>query len=195
MRTLMLTTVVLIIALTMMGCASRQKVETMEGTIQSLASENTNLRNRIAELEGKMERGDASLRSEIDASKAETLKLKESLAEIEKKMAAPFPEPAKEIKEEKKVSEARQIAKIKILSGTGDKRPAVAMATKLKEMGHRVARIDIARKRDYKTNIIYYKDGYQAEAERLAKEFEGETKPLFWKSEFDLIVIIGKSAK
>ena len=95
MKKVALFAVFLMIALTLTRCASHQKmdqkVDTMEVTVQSLTNENTALRNRVADLEKKVEQGDASLKSEIESSKTENLKLKESLAEIEKKNSQPTP--------------------------------------------------------------------------------------------------------
>ena len=101
----------------------------------------------------------------------------------------------REIKEEKKVPETPQSFKIMVLSGTGDKKSATAMAQKLKGLGYRVARVDMGRKSDSKVNTVYYKERYLSEAEKLAKEIEGEAKKLSWKSEFELIVITGKSRR
>lgn len=201
MKKVMIAAVLILFVLMVIGCATKQKVETNEATVQSLISENRDLRNKVTELEQKVGRVEAGAKSDAESLKEENLKMKASLSEMEKKISTPPPPPpppppvdSRGIKEGKKPSEAKKV-RIKVLSGTGDRKSATAMAMRLKELGFKVRSIDLARRNDYKVNTVFYADGFMTEAERLASEINGEIKPLSWKSRFDLIVVTGKGSQ
>jgi hypothetical protein len=199
MRRVIIAVGLVIFTFMFIGCASKQKVETAEAPVPTLITENTALRNRVAELEGKVEKVEANLKSDIDACKEENRNMRASISEMERKIEEkvstpppPSPEP-QGVKEEKKAPEVKN-GRIKVLSGTGDRHSATAMAAELKGLGYHVVRVGKAQKNDYKINTIYYATGFQSEAERLAKEINGEIKILSWKSAFDMIVVTGKSS-
>ena len=198
----MIAAVLIPFVLLVTGCATKQRVETNEATVQSLISENRDLRNKVTELEQKVGKVEASAKSDAESLKEENLKMKASMSEMEKKISTPPPPPppplppmdSRGIKEGKKPREAEKV-RIKVLSGTGDRKSATTMAMRLKELGYRVRSIDLARRNDYKVNTVFYADGFMTEAERLASEINGEIKPLSWKSRFYLIVVTGKGSQ
>jgi len=201
MKKVTIAVVLTLFVLMVIGCATKQKVETNEATVQSLISENRDLRNKVTELEQKVGRVEASAKSDAESLKEENLKMKASLSEMEKKISTPPPPPPpppppvepKGIQEGKKPPETKKV-RIKVLSGTGDRKSATAMTVRLKELGYKVTSIDLARRNDYKVDTVFYADRFLTEAERLASEINGEIKPLSWKSRFDLIVVTGKSS-
>ena len=202
MKKVMIAAGLILSVLMVIGCAGKQRAEMNEAAIQSIVSENRALRDKVTELEQKVERVEASTKSEAEALKEENLKMKASLSEMEKKVSAPPPPPPpppsppakpREVNEEKRIPEAKK-GRINVLSGTGDIRSAAVMATRLKGLGYNVMRVEMAGRGDYKVNTVYYASGFQPEAEALAKASSGEIKPLSWKSTFDLIVITGKSS-
>lgn len=82
--------------------------------------------------------------------------------------------------------------KIKVLSGTGDLKPAKVLSTQLKNIGYTVDALDYAPRSDFKHNIVYYAAGYKTQAENLVHRLEmtgAVLKPLSWKSIFDLIIV------
>ena len=204
MKKVMIAAGLILSVLMVFGCAGNQRVETNEASIQSLVSENRTLRNKVTELEQKVERVEASTKSEAEALKEENLKMKASLSEMEKKISTPPSPPPpppsppaepREVKEEKRIPEAKR-GRINVLalSGTGDIRSAAVMATRLKGLGYNVMGVEMAGRGDYKVNTVYYASGFQPEAEALAKAISGEIKLLFWKSTLDMVVITGKSS-
>ena len=84
--------------------------------------------------------------------------------------------------------------KIKVLTGDGNIASARNLSTRLGKMGYRVAKIDRAKRSDYQVNTIYFGSGYQAAAKTLVKRLGSgtESKPLTWRSAFNLIVVTGR---
>lgn len=81
--------------------------------------------------------------------------------------------------------------KVKVLSGTGKMSSARAMSKKLTGMGYRIASIDMAPRKNFTTNTVFYAPDYQREAQDLTARL-GENavcKPLTWSSVFHIIVV------
>jgi hypothetical protein len=85
--------------------------------------------------------------------------------------------------------------KIKVLSGDGKFKSAKAMAKRLKKMGYKINRLDLAPRANFKMDTVFYAKNFSGEAREMAKRLGGNaiTKPLTWNSIFDIIVVKGKS--
>ena len=81
---------------------------------------------------------------------------------------------------------------IKVLSGTGIMVSAKKMSERLKQMGYKVGRIDIA-PYTFSETTVFFSEGNKPDAEKLVKDLgtKAAVKPLTWKSIFQLIVVTG----
>ena len=84
--------------------------------------------------------------------------------------------------------------KIKVLAGEGNIASASAMAKRIKKMGYKVKLVDLAERSNFDVNTVYYSPNQAATAEEIMKQLGGSatTKPLTWKSVYDLIIVTGK---
>ncbi|MBM4271034.1 MAG: hypothetical protein FJ139_02580 [Deltaproteobacteria bacterium] len=81
--------------------------------------------------------------------------------------------------------------RVKVLSGTGKMSSARVMAKKLTGMGYRIASVDMAPRKNFTTNTVFYAPDYRNEARDLTARL-GENavcKPLTWSSVFHIIVV------
>jgi hypothetical protein len=83
--------------------------------------------------------------------------------------------------------------RIKVLSGDGKIGSAKQMAKRMTSMGYKVESVGMADHTDYPAITIYSAPKYKKEAKTLAKKLGKETitKPLTWKSVFNIIVVTG----
>jgi hypothetical protein len=83
--------------------------------------------------------------------------------------------------------------RIKVLSGDGKIDSARQMAKRITSMGYKVENVGMADNSDYPASTIYFAPKYNKEAKDLAKKLGKETitKPLSWKSVFNIIVVTG----
>jgi len=80
---------------------------------------------------------------------------------------------------------------IKVLSGTGKRASARKMALRLSKLGYRVDRIDLASRKTYKQNVVFFRESYREAAAKLATRVGGGTvaKPMTWRSQYGIIVV------
>lgn len=80
---------------------------------------------------------------------------------------------------------------IKVLSGTGKRASARKMALRLSKLGYRVDRIDLASRKTYKQNVVFFRESYREAAAKLAARIGGGTvaKPMTWRSQYGIIVV------
>jgi vacuolar-type H+-ATPase subunit I/STV1 len=83
--------------------------------------------------------------------------------------------------------------RLKVLSGDGKIDSARRMAKRITSMGYLVENVGMADNSDYPTSTVYFAPKYNKEAKALAKKLGKETitKPLSWKSAFNIIVVTG----
>ena len=83
--------------------------------------------------------------------------------------------------------------RLKVLSGDGKIDSARQMAKRITSMGYKVENVGMADNSDYPTVTVYFAPKYNKEAKALAKKLGKETitKPLSWKSVFNIIVVTG----
>lgn len=92
--------------------------------------------------------------------------------------------------------EELSLLKIKVLSGTGDLNSAKEMAKELEKTGYKIKFVDYAPRSNFINNTIYFAEDFKSQAEKLASSIGSENaviKPLSWPSEFDLIVVTGRT--
>jgi hypothetical protein len=84
--------------------------------------------------------------------------------------------------------------KIKVLGGGGSLNSANRMAGRLREMGYGIERIQMAPTSNFSKDTVFYKKGFENEAEDLVARIGGNaiSKALTWESIFDLILVTGK---
>ena len=138
----------------------------------------------LAYWQGQTARADgraAELRKTVDALNAQ--------AKPQPQVLSPSPAPA-----EKTAPETKS-ARIKILAGDGNIASARGMSKRLSKMGYPVKLLDKAKRSDYQVNTVYFGQGYGQTAATLAKKLGGGavSKPLTWKSEFDIIIVTGRA--
>lgn len=80
---------------------------------------------------------------------------------------------------------------IKVLSGTGKRASATKMTMRLSKLGYRVDRIDLASRKTYKQNVVFFRESYRESAAKLATRIGGGTvaKPMTWRSQYGIIVV------
>ena len=93
-------------------------------------------------------------------------------------------------------SAARIVAKkdlrIKVLSGDARLSSARNLALQLQKLGYIVDRIDLAPK-SFSATTVYFAAGLNNHGSEIASQLPGSvTKPLTWKSVYDIIVVSGK---
>jgi len=155
---------------------------------KELQAENTELKKQVAlkddllqkksEEIAKQDAKQAEMVNEVDRMKAQLSKSRE--AAIEESPAAKKPAGPKALR-------------IKVLSGDGKADSAKKMARRITSMGYKVESMGMAQSADYPANTVYFAPKYKAEAKALATKLGKETisKPLSWKSVFNLIVVTG----
>lgn len=155
---------------------------------KELQAENTELKKQVAlkddllqkksEEIAKQDAKQAEMVNEVDRMKAQLSKSRE--AAIEESPAAKKPAGPKALR-------------IKVLSGDGKADSAKKMARRITSMGYKVESMGMAQSADYPAITVYFAPKYKAEAKTLATKLGKETisKPLSWKSVFNLIVVTG----
>jgi hypothetical protein len=80
---------------------------------------------------------------------------------------------------------------IKVLSGTGKRASARKMALRLSKLGYRVDRIDLASRKSYKHNVVFFGESYRESAVKLAARIGSGTvaRPMTWRSQYGIIVV------
>ena len=95
------------------------------------------------------------------------------------------------IKDKKSDGEDLHNLQIKVLSGDGHQDSAERMKNKLTGMGYPVRMIDLAPRKNFASNAIFFASGYRDQAEQLAKKIGGDIpiKPISWHSVYNIIVV------
>ena len=95
------------------------------------------------------------------------------------------------IKDKKENVEDVHNLQIKVLSGDGHQDSAERMKNKLTGMGYPVHMIDLAPRKNFASNAVFFASGYRDQAEQLAKKIGGNTpiKPISWPSVYNIIVV------
>ena len=164
--------------------------------LQKLKVTNQRLQNRVDTLNREIEKSDKlegmvqALSKEIDTEKKDKLALEKKLSGVEQEKKT-LENRISEIEQKKAV----ETLKIKVLSGDGEIGSAKQMADRLRNMGYRIKRIDLAAKPAFKRHTIFFAPDFKTEAEHLVSRLGGTSslKPLTWSSKFDLIVVTGKN--
>jgi septal ring factor EnvC (AmiA/AmiB activator) len=153
----------------------RQQLADQQAEIARMTGELASCRTEIARADRRV----VELGKTIDSLNAQ-MKQRQEVAQT---TLPPPKEPAKE----------RKPVKIKVLTGNGNSASAKNLAKRLGTMGYPVKSIDKAARSDYKENTIFFGSGYETTAAILAKKLGtgAITKPLTWKSDFNIIVVTG----
>jgi hypothetical protein len=69
-----------------------------------------------------------------------------------------------------KIHHPRAQTRVLVLNGNGRNGAAHAEATRLQSLGYRIAGAADARRHDYATSVVMYRDGFRAEGLRLARD-------------------------
>jgi hypothetical protein len=152
---------------------------------QQLADQQTEITRMNTEL--------ASCRTEIARADGRVMELSKTIDSLNAQMkqrqevVQTTPPPPKEpVKERTPVT-------IKVLAGNGNIASAKSLSKRLDKMGYPVKSIDKASRSDYKVNTIFFGSGYETTAAILAKKLGrgAITKPLTWRSIFNVIIVTG----
>jgi hypothetical protein len=99
--------------------------------------------------------------------------------EVKSAPAAKTPAPSKELKQAIKRTKApagharpRGHVRIMVLNGNGHAGAAGDEAARLEHLGYKVTGAGNARRQDYATTVVMYRDGWRAEGLRLAKDLK-----------------------
>jgi 3-dehydroquinate dehydratase len=133
---------------------------------------------RPEELETFEETADAYEVAEEDME--EDVQPLEPVEIAEEEMETPEPET---------MDESSSTFEIKVLSKVKNAASAKEAAEKLELMGYKVSRIDHSQK-PFKKTTIFHAPGYLTHAIRIAGPLNGTIKPLTWKSQFRIIVVV-----
>jgi hypothetical protein len=139
-----------------------------------------------AELEGAREREKSALLMQIGVLQEDVKVLEEQVNSLE----------AEKTQFEKQphtiaMAMSSQQLRIKVLSGNGKMKSAKKMASRLKNIGFEVERLDLAPSTGFPADVVFYSRNSVDTAEALAEQLGPGTriKPLTWKSVFDMIVV------
>jgi len=165
-----------------------QKNKEIAAQNERLQAENTDLKKQVAVNDALLQKNTEEIAKQ-DAKQAEMVnemdRMKAQLAisrevTIEESPVAKKPAGLKSIR-------------IKVLSGDGKIGSAKKMAKRMTSMGYRVEGVGMADHTDYPAITVYSAPKYNKEAKTLAKKLGKETitKPLTWKSVFNIIVVTG----
>jgi vacuolar-type H+-ATPase subunit I/STV1 len=155
---------------------------------EKLQAENSDLVKKVAEKDDLLQKKSeeiarqdakqADMVNEMDRMKAQLSKSRE---------AAVVESPAA-----KKAAGLKSI-RIKVLSGDGKIDSAKKMAKRITALGYKVESVGMSDNTDYPANTVYFAPNHKTQAKGLASKLGKETitKPLSWKSVFNLIVVTG----
>ena len=204
-----LVVVAVLATLLVSGCsAAGKRVDKNTANISILSNRTNNLKSDMG-----------GLRTQVDRLVIQVTGLNEKLDSVaERRRKAPEPVPAvsdadrKEAKADREVmlleqelslverrlenlerSKKPTVTNIKVLASTTDLQPAKDMAAYLGRNGFPVKAVDFASSSGYNYDTVYYAEGYETQAQRIAEVIGGRTviKPLTWKSVFDVIAVKG----
>ena len=155
-----------------------EKLQAENNDLKKQAAAKDDMLQKKSEEIARQDAKQATMVNELDRMKAQLAKSKE--ATIEESPAAKKPTGLKSIR-------------IKVLSGDGKMASAKKMAKRMTSMGYKVESVGKADHSDYPAHTIYFASKYNKEAKALAKKLGKETitKPLTWKSVFNIIVVTG----
>ncbi|HET6489724.1 MAG TPA: LytR C-terminal domain-containing protein [Syntrophales bacterium] len=157
--------------------AQNEKLQAENSDLRKQAAEKDDLLQKKSEEIAKQDAKQAEMVNEMDRMKAQLAKSRE--VAIEESPA-------------KKQAGLKSI-RLKVLSGDGKIDSARQMAKRITSMGYRVENVGMADNSDYPASMVYFAPKYNQEAKALAKKLGKETitKPLSWKSVFNIIVVTG----
>jgi myosin heavy subunit len=156
---------------------------------KELQAENSELKKQVAAKDDLLQKKSediarqdakqADMVNEMDRMKAQLAKSRE--AAVEERPAAKKPE------------RLNTSIRIKVLSGDGKIDSAKKMAKRIHSLGYKVETVGMSEHTDYPANTVYFAPTHKAQAKSLASKLGKETitKPLSWKSVFNLIVVTG----
>ena len=158
--------------------AQNEKLQAENNDLKKQAAVKDDLLQKKSEEIAKQDAKQAEMVNELDRMKAQFAKSKE--VAIEESPAA------------KKQAGLKSI-RITVLSGDGKIESAKQMAKRITSMGYKVESVGMADNSDYPASTVYFAPKYNKEAKTLAKKMGKETitKPLSWKSVFNIIVVTG----
>ncbi len=197
--------VILVAAMLLGGCVSNKRVDNNAANISIVANRTNNLNAEVSDLRSQVDKlviqvtglnekldALAGTRKPITTSDAkpapasgkvnrEVILLEQELSIVERRL--------QNLEQQKKVPAPN----IKVLAGTTDIQPAKDMAAFLSRNGFPVHAVDYASSAGHKYDTVYYAEGYEDHAQRLAETIGGNTliKPLTWKSMYDVIAVKG----
>lgn len=158
--------------------ARNEKLQAENSDLAKQAAVKDDLLQKKSEEIAKQDAKQAEMVNEMDRMKAQLAKSRE--VAIEESPAA------------KKQAGLKSI-RLKVLSGDGKIDSARQMAKRITSMGYKVENVGMADNSDYPASTVYFAPKYNKEAKALAKKLGKETitKPLSWKSVFNIIVVTG----
>jgi hypothetical protein len=158
--------------------ARNEQLQAENNDLKTQAAVKDDLLQKKSEEIAKQDAKQAEMVNEMDRMKAQLAKSRE-VAVVESPAA-------------KKQAGLKSI-RIKVLSGDGKIDSARQMAKRVTAMGYKVENVGMADNSDYPASTIYFAPKYNQEAKTLAKKLGKETitKPLSWKSVFNIIVVTG----
>ncbi|MEN6465088.1 MAG: LytR C-terminal domain-containing protein [Syntrophaceae bacterium] len=209
MGTFLKTVLVLVMVVSFLGCASvkkdnsgcQQMLRDVHQDLVQCRGENAALakaKDELAVVKKEEQAGIKRLQNENIALSLQVKELQDQLdkskkdaaiAAVEKKIAAQgvAQSPAKA----SAPAAAKSKNRIKVLYGNGKPASAKKLSAKLSSLGYKVEKTGSAARSNYRHNMVYYAKDAKPAAQKLAKQLKAESKPLTWKSEFNIVVVAG----
>ena len=167
----------------------REEIQKLEAHNRRLKEENEVLVNENKKIDG--------IKGQIKELIEENERLSNEKKSLETKIAWQNVEKEELEKKLSSSSNLKDIGKlkIKVLTGDGNLASAQNMANRMKQMGYQIKMIDRAPKATFLQDTVYFTSNVKKDAKALAARLGGSAvlKPLSWSSEFNIIVVTGKS--
>jgi myosin heavy subunit len=158
--------------------AQSEKLQAENNELKKQAAAKDDLLQKKSEEIARQDAKQAEMVNEMDRMKAQLAKSRE--AAVEERPSA-------------KKTDGLKSIRIKVLSGDGKIDSAKKMAKRITALGYKVENVGMSENTDYPANTVYFAPNHKAQAKSLASKLGKETisKPLSWKSVFQLIVVTG----
>jgi len=147
------------------------------------------LNARFANVEGSLVRIDKSLKHMEGQTRRLIVALKDDTTQLNERVKR-LEESAVTARKDEAATKVGQVS-IKVLSGTGKRASAEKMVERLFGLGYRVDRIDMAPRKTFKENVVFYRESHGQTAKEMAHSLGSGTvaKPMTWSSRYGLIVV------
>ncbi|MCX5828229.1 MAG: LytR C-terminal domain-containing protein [Deltaproteobacteria bacterium] len=188
-----------------------KKTADLEGQNQLRQAADVDLSNRISNLQGSLSKVETSLKQmEVNvgqitaglpmeatsgatpsssAKKGILAALRDDTAQVNERVKR-LEENGAALREDLETIKTA-VLPIKVLSGTGKRASARKMALRLSKLGYRVDRIDLASRKSYKQNVVFFRESYREAAVKLAARIGSGTvvRPMTWRSQYGIIIV------